>query len=250
MPDSLRIAHCSDIHLDGEVYGRRAAGGSAAYFRGAFAAALTAMGAHRPDLMLLAGDLFDSNAATTETVHWAMEMLARQPFPIVMIPGNHDCLAEGGIYRRHDFNRVANVRLLAAPSGETAYLPELGVVAWGKGMIDHSTDFRPLAGCPARPAGCRWYLGLGHGLFVPHGEETFRASPIHMRELEESPCDYVALGHHHAAMELVTEQSAAAYSGSPTDDVGRGETYVIVDLAAGQAPALTVHTVAKGQVKP
>jgi DNA repair exonuclease SbcCD nuclease subunit len=66
-----------------------------------------------------------------------------------------------------------------------------------------------------------------------------------MREIEESPCDYLALGHHHAAMELVNDRAIAAYSGSPTDDVGRGATYVVVDLVAGGAPALTVHTISR-----
>jgi len=45
-------------------------------------------------------------------------------------------------------------------------------------------------------------------------------------------------------MELVTPLAVAAYSGSPTDDVGRGATYAIVDLAAGRAPQLAIHLVA------
>jgi hypothetical protein len=44
-------------------------------------------------------------------------------------------------------------------------------------------------------------------------------------------------------MELVTPAATAAYSGSPTDDVGRGATYAIVDLAAGRAPALAIRIV-------
>jgi len=241
MIDTLRIAHCSDIHLDEDGPGngdRR---------RAAFTAALAAMRAHRPDIMLLAGDLFDSNKAAPDTIGWAMDVLARQPFPIVMIPGNHDCLEDGAIYARHDFGAVPNVRMLAAPSGALIRLPDLGVAAWGKGMVEHSPRYSPLGGCPARPDDCRWYLGLGHGLFVPHGGETDRSSPIHMREIEASPCDYLALGHHHAAMELVTGNAVAAYSGSPTDQIGRGATYVIVDLQTAVVPAVTVHTITPGR---
>lgn len=245
MPDTLRIAHCSDIHLDGDGYRHSVGGAARAALRGAFAGALEAMRAHAPDLLLLAGDLFDANDATGETIEWAMETLSRQPFPIVMIPGNHDCLAEGAIYRRYDFNRIANVTMLTAPEGEVARLDALDIAVWGKGMVEHSMAFRPLLGCPERPEGCRWYLGLGHGIFVPHGEGTHRSSPIHMHEIEESPCDYLALGHHHAALELVTDRTAAAYSGSPTDEIGRGQTYVIVDLDAGGPAALAVHTVNK-----
>ncbi|MSO77702.1 MAG: hypothetical protein EXQ87_12475 [Alphaproteobacteria bacterium] len=237
MRQRLKIAHCSDIHLDGDSHG---AGGQA---REAFALALAHMRGQAPDLMLLAGDLFDSNAARPETVHWAMEALAGLPFPVVMIPGNHDCMMEGAIYRRHDFTRIPNVRLLAAEAGEIAYLADLGVAAWGKGMVDHSTDYSPLGGCPARPPDCRWYLGLAHGFFVPHGGDTDRSSPIHMREIEASACDYLALGHHHAAMELVTDKATAAYSGSPTDLIGRGATYVLVDLSLGEVPSVAVRTI-------
>jgi predicted phosphodiesterase len=242
-PDRLRIAHCADIHLDGSLYDdlRRRGGGD--FYRLAFARALAEMRAHRPDLMLLAGDLFDHNRASDGTIAWAMETLAEQPFPIVIIPGNHDCMDERAIFSRYDFNAIPNVTLLAATDGGFAELPALGVTAWGKGMVEHSPAYRPLGGCPPRPADCRWYLALGHGLFVPHGGQTDRSSPIHMREIEASDCDYIALGHHHAAMEIVTDRAVAAFSGSPTDDIGRGPTYIVADLFAGVSPKVTVHVV-------
>lgn len=246
MTDRLRIAHCADIHLDASGYGQALGADGSEFHRRAFAAALDEMRAHAPDLMLLAGDLFDSNRATAGTIEWAMQVLADLPFPVVMIPGNHDCMEPGAIYHRHDFNRIANVHMIAAAEGETVRLDRLGVAAWGKGMVEHTRSYSPLGGMPDRPAGARWYLGLGHGLFVPHGGDTDRSSPIHMREIEASHCDYIALGHHHAAMELVTDRAVAAFSGSPTDKVGRGPTYVIVDLAAGAAPALAIHAVQSG----
>lgn len=240
--DRLRIAHCSDIHLDGDSYTTPATDGQR-HCRRFFAEALQSMQAHRPDLMLLAGDLFDTNRVDTETIEWAMETLSRQPFPVIMIPGNHDCMADGAIFHRYDFNRIANVRMLSAMGGEMTTLPELGVAAWGKGMVEHSSAYLPLDGCPTRPEGCKWFLGLAHGLFIPHGEESYRSSPIHMREIEASPCDYLALGHHHAALKLVNDKASAAYSGSPTDEAGVGRSYIIVDLATGAKPAVELHTV-------
>lgn len=241
MLPSLRIAHCSDIHLDGDSYRDDAPGDD--WFRAGFDRALAAIRAHDPDLMLLAGDLFDSNTAPDDTIRWSMDILAAQPFPIVMIPGNHDCMADGAIYRRFDFNAIGNVRMLAAERGEIARLDKLGVAVWGKGMVEHDPAYLPLAGCPARPDGCRWYLGMGHGIHVPHDGSTGRSSPIHMREIEDSPCDYLALGHHHAAMELLTDSTAAAYSGSPTDTVGRGATYIIAELRENGVPTLQVHQI-------
>jgi len=58
MPDTLRIGHCADIHLDGSLFGEPTRGG-----RQPFVAALAAMRAHDPDLMLLAGDPSDCESA-------------------------------------------------------------------------------------------------------------------------------------------------------------------------------------------
>lgn len=237
MTDRLRVAHCSDIHLgtNGAVVDDPC--------RARFARALAAIGDQRPDLLLLAGDLFDTNSVADETVVWAMERLGELRFPVAMIPGNHDCMAGDAVFRRHDFGRIPNVRLLADEAGSHAAFPSLGVSVWGKGMVEHSQDFRPLAGSPKRPDGLRWHLGLGHGLFVPRGETTERSSPIRMEEIEAAGFDYLALGHHHAAMELVTPKAVAAYSGSPTDDVGRGPTYAIIEFVAGHAPELSIRIV-------
>ena len=51
-----------------------------------------------------------------------------------------------------------------------------------------------------------------------------------MSEIEESPFDYLALGHHHAAMKLGTNGVTASYCGSPTDTVGGAATYAIIDI--------------------
>ncbi len=75
-------------------------------------------------------------------------------------------------------------------------------------------------------------------------DNSERASPIRLSEIEVADFDYVALGHHHAAMEIVTRTATAAYSGSPTDDVGRGPTFATVDLVDGLRPALTIDRVA------
>jgi DNA repair protein SbcD/Mre11 len=240
MTKRLRLVHCSDIHLDADASHHT----DGHYHRDRFARALDQMRAQEPDLMLIAGDLFDSNRADDDTVLWSMDILAAQPVPIFMIPGNHDCMLAGGIFGRHDFGAIDNLHMLSAPDGETAWDESLGVAVWGKGMEEHTPEYRPLGDCPARPDGCHWYLGMGHGHFVPEGEDTDRSSPIPMRDIETSPCDYVALGHHHAAMELVTDSTIAAYSGSPTDDIGRGATFAVAELYSDKESVLEIKTIA------
>jgi exonuclease SbcD len=236
MTDTLRLVHCSDIHLDGDAgyYGKGIGP------RAMFERALAAMAEHAPDLMLIAGDLFDSNRARPETVEWSMEALAGLPFPIFMIPGNHDCMLPNGIFQRYDFNGIENLHFLCDAKGEIVHHEPLGVSVWGKGMPDHTPEYRPVADWAERPDGCRWYLGMGHGMFVPEGEDSDRSSPIAHSDVAASPFDYLALGHHHAAMEIVTDGAIAAYSGSPTDDAGGAPTYAFVELGGGNRPKVEI----------
>lgn len=219
----LRVMHCSDIHLDSDR-------GSPAHYRDGLEAVLDAGLAAGAELTLLAGDLFDTNQATEDTIEWTKQLFAKHAHPIVMIPGNHDCLAADGIYLRHDFDAIANVEMLQSPDGELRVLRALDIAVWGRGMVDHHPEYLPLADATPRPAGVRWYLGLGHGIFVPNGEHTGRSSPVHEQHIADSPFDYIALGHHHAAMEVHAGDTAAAFSGSPTDNIGRGATYALIDL--------------------
>ena len=97
-------------------------------------------------------------------------------------------------------------------------------------MVDHIPEFHPLANVPERPQGTRWYVALGHGIYVGDERSAYRSSPVHAEDIAASGADYVALGHHHAALEVHANATQAAYSGSPTDDIGRGATYAWVTL--------------------
>lgn len=244
MRPARRIVHCSDIHLDNDYYGGERNLDRRDYYRGVFARLLDQARQERPDLMLLAGDLFDTNRASEGTIQWAMGMLEALPFPVVMIPGNHDCLAENAIYRRFDFNALRNVDLIMAAGGELIQLESLGVTVWGRGMVDHSPDNRPLEAMPTTPANGLWRLGLGHGIYVEPGRETIHSSPIHAEQIEAAPFDYLALGHHHGAMDVSREGSLATYSGAPTPVVDDRGTYVLVELDDARGSAALIRELA------
>ncbi|MEM7406477.1 MAG: DNA repair exonuclease [Pseudomonadota bacterium] len=219
----LNIFHCSDIHLDDEARHAEA-------LRAGFTAVLAKAREVEPDIVLIAGDLFDSNRIPDSTVAFAMEQIESVALPVALIPGNHDCMAPDGVFRRFDFDRLSNVEMLSEPNGELRTVTKLGVTLWGRGMVDHSIEYAPLGGAPPKPPDCRWYIGLAHGIYVPEGEDNYRSSPVPERAIAESPFDYLALGHHHAAMEVHAGNTAAVFSGSPTDKVGRGASYAVVRL--------------------
>ena len=241
MKRPLRLVHASDIHLDTDYYGGPENLALRDYHRDVFARLLRRIEAEQPQLMLLPGDLFDSNRASADTIAWAMEQLARLPFPVLMIPGNHDCLEPDAIFLRHDFGAIPNVQMLAAAGGEQRELAALQVRVWGKGMVEHCTEFRPLDGLPAADPE-RWNLAMGHGIYVGRDGFTFRSSPVEARQIARSGYDYIALGHHHALLDVSANGTAAYYSGAPVPiSPDRAGTYLVVELVEGRPAAVQVR---------
>ncbi len=242
MKPPLRIAHASDVHLDTDYFGGETNLASRDFCRGIFTKLLERIAGQSPQLFLLPGDLFDSNRASGETVRWAMAALGALPFPVAMIPGNHDCLEPGGIFLAHDFAGVPNVEMFLSPQGEARDLAALQAFVWGKGMEDHSPEYRPLDGLPP-PRPERWNLAMGHGIYVGSGGNEYRSSPVEAAQIGASGYDYIALGHHHALLDVSHNGTSAYYCGAPAPISSESKgTFLIVDLAEGKGPAVTIHT--------
>ena len=88
-----------------------------------------------------------------------------------------------------------NLHLILEPEGRTIDFPELATRVWGRALVEHTPDYRPLSGVPEREEGL-WNIALAHGFFMEEGEFE-RSSPITPAEIERSRYDYVALGHVH-----------------------------------------------------
>ena len=54
------------------------------------------------DLILVAGDLFDSSTVAVGTIMEILEIFGSANIPIVVLPGNHDHAGAGGVWRRQD----------------------------------------------------------------------------------------------------------------------------------------------------
>jgi exonuclease SbcD len=167
------------------------------------------------DLLIIAGDLFDSNRPSGDAVDFAIHELRRVGRPIVMIPGNHDCLNPQSIYRQVKLPEAcANLLLISHPGGERHQLSEHSLVVWGRGMVEHEPAYHPMAGIPRRQ-GDAWHIALGHGFFMEDDVPSYRSSPIYAREIRASGWDYVALGHCHAFADVSQGPVTAYYSGAP-----------------------------------
>ena len=237
MPPSrrpLRLLHTADVHLGSDGYGTAAQ--QAAHVERAqrtFQAIVDRALADEVDLLLIAGDLFDHNRVTDDTVAFVRAELDRLRQPVVILPGNHDALYANAIYDRHDVGAGArHIHVIRQRDGELIEFPALDAVVWGRAMEEHAPEFRPLAGLPARDDR-RWWLAMGHGFFYEAGQRPERSSPIFADEIHASGWDYVALGHQHVQTDVSQGPVVAYYAGAPMPDGGAhpAGTVLRVDLS-------------------
>ena len=202
----VRMLHTSDIHIAGDapsLEGLRAVVGKANELD--------------VDIVLVAGDLFDNARVGEEAVGLTLAELERIRRPVVIIPGNHDCVDERSIYHRVDLTAAgSHVYFAGNPAGEELVFEDLSLVVWARGIESHDPRNRPLAGySPADPR--YWRVVMTHGHYVPDGDTSGRSSPINQQEIGQLECDYVALGHWHRFCDVSEGDVNAFYSGSPSD---------------------------------
>lgn len=207
----LLIVHSSDIHVD--------AGRTAAHYGGdgtaGLAAVLRRARALAADLVVLAGDTFESNHIPVSVVERAGRVLAEAGLPVVILPGNHDPALPDSLYCRGGLDRIAGVAILGVTHEEAIRFPAHDLEIWGHAHRDYY-DMPPLRG--ARPRSTRWQVAVGHGHYEP--PET-RANPLRPswifgdEEIAATAADYLALGHWDRPAQVGDGAVPAYYSGSP-----------------------------------
>jgi DNA repair exonuclease SbcCD nuclease subunit len=209
----LVLVHSSDLHL-----GTDGRGDDLRPLR----VVLTAARAAAADVLLLAGDVFDHNRLPLAVIDAAARLLADAGLLVVILPGNHDCLAPGSVYRRGGLADPANVHVLGITAAEAVELPALDLEIWGRPHLDH-VDMSPLR--DGRPRGrMRWNVATAHGHWVSGPQDYHRSWLIHQEELHALDTDYVALGHWDRAAPVGDGRVHAYYSGSP--DIARSVNVV------------------------
>jgi DNA repair protein SbcD/Mre11 len=211
----LRLIHTSDVHLESDTFGVGPRGdGFRDRVRAAFSGVIELANYKSADLLLIVGDLFDSSRVSDDAMSAAMNTIAQAQMPVVMIPGNHDAHDERSIYAAMAPSRFPqNLHLILEPGGRLLEFPKLSVRLWGRALVEHSPEFRPLRGLP-EPADGYWNIALAHGFYAGEGE-THRSSPITPEEIAASGYHYIALGHIHLFGDVSHGSTRAIYCGTP-----------------------------------
>ena len=251
----VRFLHAADLHLDSPFHGLSPA--QAAQRRQEQRQMLTDMvqlaNSRECDLMLLSGDLFDSDNAYPETVEALCRTLGTFRGQVFIAPGNHDCLYAGSPYFSAPWPE--NVHIFREGKITSVTSPALTCQVYGAGFT--APDMPPLLN------GFRVEDDEMLNLMVLHGDMETPGSPynpITRQQAADSGLDYLALGHIHLRQEAVrVGRTVYAWPGCPMgrgfDELGArgvylgevsqngcklefcplpGRRYEIVDVAAGE----------------
>ena len=257
----LRLLHTADVHLGARHadLGDQAAAQRERQFA-AFVASTDLALAERVDLVLIAGDLFDSNVQPRRSVERAASQLRRlveARIRTVLIPGTHDVYDRASIYRAYDLAAMSgavgsDLVTVLDPDHVDVHLPALDVVVHGRCFATKRAPHSPLQDVAvANDKRATWHVGLLHAaLAIPDrtdGDEVV----ITTDEIAASRLDYLALGHWHSMLQGKAGGTVYAYSGAPEavamDQDGAGKVLLVnlEDRSGKKDVAVEVRAVGK-----
>src|SRR4051812_36802796 len=205
----LRLLHTADVHLGA----RHADLGEAAVAQrerqfAAFVRTIDLAIAEDVDVVLIAGDLFDSNVQprrSVERVAAELRRLVRARIRTVITPGTHDVYDRASVYRAYDLPALAAPREEGMVTVLTPAQPSTYVAACDVAVVGRPFPTKRAPSGPLRDPGIadglpgRWKVGLFHAALAIPGRTDGDDVVITADEIAASGLDYVALGHWHAS---------------------------------------------------
>jgi len=216
----MKLAHLADLHLGFRQFDRQTAKGAnqrEVDVAEVFKRAVDDLLEQKPDLIVIAGDLFHSVRPTNAAILYCFRQLQRlrtglPATPIVVIAGEHDTPRSsetGTILRLYEALgveiAVEDARRIVLPTLDCAVLavPQQALAKADRPAL------RPEAGGPTLN------VLVTHGVYGGLGEERgtveYGGAALSRELLAPEKWDYIALGHYHTAQSVATN---AWYSGS------------------------------------
>ena len=210
----LKIVHAADLHLDSAFSSLSAE--QAALLRREQRRRVEDIAAQAErvsaDLLLLSGDLFDSDRCFGETAEALCRAFEQTRARVFIAPGNHDWYSANSPWTR--MKLPENVHVFTSPEIEGVELPELGCTVWGAAFVSDSAQ-SPLTGFHTD--------GIGMNIMVLHGDVDFPDSKygyISPESITASGLDYLALGHVHKFSGI--QKAGDTFYAYPGCAMGRG----------------------------
>lgn len=181
--------------------------------------------AEKARLVLVAGDVFDSNRPGANTIATALGRIGQMGVPVLLIPGNHDHGGTGSLWETKEFTeqsrrRAPNLHVLT----ECKPIEVEGLVVLPCPLLkrmettDTTAWIRHLPPETWESFGARPRIVLAHGSIQEFGSgagDGEAPNQINLAQLPMAQIDYVALGDWHGVKEVTQH---AWYSGTPEID--------------------------------
>ncbi len=167
------------------------------------------------DVLIIAGDLFDTHNPPRDTVNFIsseLKKLGEVKKKVLITPGNHDFYAEDSIY--HSFQFMENVHIFREGEFTEYYDSKHGVVFYGVAGQSFKSDQNVLKDFRVKNDELV-NIGILHGSLdygYFHGEQCY---PFKSADFSTTGLDYLALGHYHN-FKVEKENKPMVYSGSPS----------------------------------
>lgn len=192
----IKILHTGDIHLDSPFsrLDARRAETRKNELRAAFVTMMSWAKKNAVDIILIAGDLFDSEFVTRETVALIARETRNCPAEIFITAGNHDPISDTSVYVKEGIF-PENVHIFKNDELEKVSIDRLGVDVYGYSFMSKYLYENPVMGHHVDDKD-RFNILVGHAdtrssdsHYCPISEETIR----------DFGADYSALAHEHNA---------------------------------------------------
>ena len=253
----MKLAHLADLHLGFRQFDRQTAKGAnqrEVDVAEVFKRAVDDLLEQKPELIVIAGDLFHSVRPTNAAILYCFRHLQRlrtglPNTPIVVVAGEHDTprsTETGSILRLYEALGVE----IAVEAARRIVFPKLDCAVLAVPQQALARADRPAL--RPEPGGPTLNVLVTHGVYGGLGEERgtveYGGAELSRELLAPEKWDYIALGHYHTAQSVATN---AWYSGSleylPPNPWGQlqdeaelkkskrsGKGYLLVELPAAR----------------
>ena len=233
----MKILHTADVQLGAQfkTLGIRAES-QREQIKKTFHKALEVGVKEEAGIVLISGDLFDSNHPSNDLVEFArgeFSYLSDNNIQVCVVPGHHDPLDENSVYKREQFGK--NVFVFTNQDGEVKEYPKLDVAIFAKPNISSTSTKSPLPDTRSLTSVMKYKILTAHGDLQVPSKSAKNYHPISISEIEALvDIDYVALGHWHSMRDCSQYgkfKMPVWYSGSPElvalDQTGSGNVLMV-----------------------
>jgi exonuclease SbcD len=213
----LKFLHTADIHLGTKFSGLGEKGEKAREnLKLTFKRIIDLALERKVDLLLISGDLFDSNLVSKEASEFVLEEFLRlNDIPVCILPGTHDFYDNSSIYKNWEEKGVpSNIFLFTNKEKPYHVFEKLNLAVYGIPLGSNRSKEKQLSSLK-KLENLSYHIALAHGSYQIPGKSAEDDFPISNEEMENSGFDYIALGHWHSFLDVSSTKTKAFYPGSP-----------------------------------